>query len=528
MPSREEVSEHTVNSSQVESSGTSNLPTTDRIADPDSISAIQEPKAQKSEKTWWRKGGECPNPPPKPKTIPNTPTTPNTPALTDSEFQENIRYDYILEPRKKRKTLNDYFKTPKSITWKESKKFETADFYKDTITVSWDQSKENLRKEPNWPQLQKEKENHPHPFPSNDNKVITMEFLGPKRDPIPAGEKLSKKNGVSNHNSAFEFKLAKDAVPFRPSTLPGEKDAYPLNYDEYNLNKRPVKPDTHHLPANYYLNDKYGPSENNPYAREKYETDKYASEKYPPEKYPSEKYPSEKYSSDKYPSEKYSSEYSSRDSEYSSRSSLSRSMQHERHGDMYNHYPHTGYSEVRSHRADPSREHYHSRRQYDRDPRDSREAARMRYYESKYGERMPSSYRRGDARDRYEISEKLYREERERRRRDEYLREPYYDRYRDRESSRRRSSLASRHEEHYDRMVERQRYLMEMRRQGRGSGGSRYSSYDEYSSSRDRNDPRPALLDYYRMKQQEEMYNSKIRRHQGGGNGYSSYGQPPY
>jgi len=297
---------------------------------------IEEPIArikEKSELSWWRKT----DPDQDNHVVHNSPEHSPTPTTPTSPLPvESARYEFVSPSRVKLLTLNDVFQIPTLMSWNNntSVKRTKDDFYRDTIIVSWDQTKESKRHKPNYPHLQKETR------PSNPSKSTVMEFIGKQREVPPATSESTKKNGVSG-----AFIPRKDAQEFRPSK-PQEDYLYRSqellrklgkgdtstrdvksrqSYDDYSL-KRSVKSDVHHLPHNY--------------------NDMHYSDYVDRGKYD-------------YPS---------------SRSVAARERHHLPHDDNihadHQHYPHSGYSESRQYRedygrGDPSREPYH--RHYDRE-----------------------------------------------------------------------------------------------------------------------------------------------------------------
>jgi len=227
-----------------------------------------------------------------------------------------------------------------------------------------------------------------------------MEFIGKQREVPPAASKPAKKKGVGS------FIPRKDAQEFRPAQPQVQDDYYYARtqkalsmlerppskrdmrsrqpYDDYP-SKRPSKPDPHHLPPQNYKDMLYSE-----YDRSKY-------------------------------------------SEYSSRTMGGRDRYHQSHGEDSHsdpHYPHSGYSESRTYRADykedyrgdPGREPtYH--RHYDRD-----QVARV-YYDKERLYHQQNSHVPPMERDRrYDIEpEILSRYERRRREELEYAR--HRDRY---------------------------------------------------------------------------------------------------
>jgi len=195
-----------------------------------STKLLEEPQTkakEKSERSWWRKTDPQDTVPHPSPDLPK-PTTPTSPTLP----QEKERFDFVLPSKVKLLTLNDVFKTPKSITWTNQSVKTVADVYKDTITVSWDQTIESKRVKPNYPHLQKQKHQ-----PSGEK-----DFIGKKQRDAP--QSTQKNGGVGS------FIPRKDAQEFRPQT------SYPEYYqrsDDYYSSKRPVKADSHHLPS--YNND---------------------------------------------------------------------------------------------------------------------------------------------------------------------------------------------------------------------------------------------------------------------------------
>jgi len=191
-----------------------------------STKLLEEPQTkakEKSERSWWRKTDPqdtVPHPSPDlPK--PTTPTSPTLPL-------EKERFDFVLPSKVKLLTLNDVFKTPNSITWTNQSVKTVADVYKDTITVSWDQTIESKRVKPNYPHLQKQKHQ-----PSGEK-----DFIGKKQRDAP--QSTRKNGGVGS------FIPRKDAQEFRPQTSYPE---YHQRSDDYYSSKRPVKADSHHLPS---------------------------------------------------------------------------------------------------------------------------------------------------------------------------------------------------------------------------------------------------------------------------------------
>jgi len=419
---------------------------------------IEEPTArikEKSERSWWRKTDPADQE--KNHVVHNSPELPPTPTTPTSPLPvESARYEFVSPSRVKLLTLNDVFQTPTLMFWNSntSVKRTKDDFYRDTITVSWDQTIESKRHKPNYPHLQKETR------PSNPSKTTVMEFIGKQREVPSATNESTKKNGVPG-----AFIPRKDAQEFRPSKPQedylyrsqellrklGKRDTSTRDvksrqaYDDYPL-KRSVKSDAHHLPHNY--------------------NDMHYSDYVDRGKYD-------------YPS---------------SRSMAARERHHLPHDDNihadHQHYPHSGYSESRQYREDygrgdpSSREPYH--RHYDRES-----VARVYYDKERLYNQQNSHLMDRDPRDRrhmYDMNgdmpEILNRYER--RRREEL--EAY--RYRDRGYP--PSERINTYDE-YERVVaERQRrqVYQERRRSSRGMEGD-YQQQD------------PRWKEYYRMKYDE-------------------------
>lgn len=419
---------------------------------------IEEPIArikEKSELSWWRKT----DPDQDNHVVHNSPEHSPTPTTPTSPLPvESARYEFVSPSRVKLLTLNDVFQIPTLMSWNNntSVKRTKDDFYRDTIIVSWDQTKESKRHKPNYPHLQKETR------PSNPSKSTVMEFIGKQREVPPATSESTKKNGVSG-----AFIPRKDAQEFRPSK-PQEDYLYRSQellrklgkgdtstrdvkskqaYDDYSL-KRSVKSDVHHLPHNY--------------------NDMHYSDYVDRGKYD-------------YPS---SRSVAARERK---RTSKSHHLPHDDniHAD-HQHYPHSGYSESRQYRedygrGDPSREPYH--RHYDRES-----VARVYYDKERLYHQQNSHLVDRDRRHMYDTNgdmpEILNRYER--RRREEL--EAY--RYRDRGYP--PSERINTYDE-YERVVaERQRRQVyqgqqERRRSSRGMEGD-YQQQD------------PRWKEYYRMK----------------------------
>jgi len=308
---------------------------------------IEEPIArikEKSELSWWRKT----DPDQDNHVVHNSPEHSPTPTTPTSPLPvESARYEFVSPSRVKLLTLNDVFQIPTLMSWNNntSVKRTKDDFYRDTIIVSWDQTKESKRHKPNYPHLQKETR------PSNPSKSTVMEFIGKQREVPPATSESTKKNGVSGafipRHDAQEFRPSKpqEDYLYRSQELlrklgKGDTSTRDVNtrdvksrqaYDDYSL-KRSVKSDVHHLPHNY--------------------NDMHYSDYVDRGKYD-------------YPS---SRSVAARERK---RTSKSHHLPHDDniHAD-HQHYPHSGYSESRQYRedygrGDPSREPYH--RHYDRE-----------------------------------------------------------------------------------------------------------------------------------------------------------------
>jgi len=150
---------------------------------------IEEPTArikEKSERSWWRKT----DPDQENHVVHNSPELPPTPTTPTSPLPvESVRYEFVSPSRVKLLTLNDVFQTPTLMSWNNntSVKRTKDDFYRDTITVSWDQTEPQKRHKPNYPHLQKETR------PSNPTKSTVMEFIGKQREVPPATSESTKK-----------------------------------------------------------------------------------------------------------------------------------------------------------------------------------------------------------------------------------------------------------------------------------------------------------------------------------------------
>jgi len=420
---------------------------TARVANPQ-VEAPTRTK-EKSERSWWRKS--APDQAPlvsSPQQSPSTPTSPTSPTTF-----EHTRFEFVLPSRTKLLTLNDVF--PPTLT---SDTNNSDDYYRDTITVSWDQTIESKRVSPKYPpHIQKEN------VPQNHTSNVEMKFMGAKQREVPTQPSIDPHN-----RDVCNFIPRKDAQEFKPQVqgdyyyktekhlsmlekkenLHQRREVKQPQYDYYSSRPKPsVKPDTHNLPYN-----------DSTHYRDSHRD---YPERGRPEKY--------------------------RDYPVSSSSSARTISSRERHHPSdalhgASHYAPSGYPESRSlrdeYRGDPGREHYERSRRYDR------EAAAQRYYEKEL-----RAYRRARAeRDRlmYDMSTEDMVSRYERRRQPEQNDYTYRERYH------RSSDRISTYDE-YERVVaERQRRALQER--PRRPPDLSYSNADQQD---------PRWREYYRMKYDE-------------------------